>query len=57
MQELAPPTNLYAEPPYPDHETVLISMAHPDWTAHAPTRLCQTQEPHLIVECKEWSAS
>jgi hypothetical protein len=50
------PTSLAAEPPYPAHETVLMSFADPLLTAHQPTGECSREEPHPTNECPLWAA-
>lgn len=51
------PTNLSAEPGYPNHPTVIMSMRRPGLTAHLPTERCAIQEPHETSECGEWAAA
>lgn len=48
------PKNLDCEPPYPDHDTVLISIRFPEMTAHLSTERCPHEHPHLIAECGEF---
>lgn len=47
-------TSVQWEPPYPDHETAIVSIRYPYHTAHKPTTLCAIQEPHLIEDCGEF---
>lgn len=51
------PINLFAEPAYPEHETVLFPIDSPDWTAHFKHELCNKEYPHLIKDCGIFSAS
>lgn len=48
------PRNLRAEPPYPNHETVVFALRAPEWTAHLATDLCSKEHPHITAECGEW---
>lgn len=57
MTRRTAPTNCQQEPPYPDHETVCMSMRYPDMTCHEPSAGCGIQEPHMITECGLFSLS
>lgn len=49
-------TDCSAEPPYPDHQTVVLSIRHPDWVCHPPSGRCALQLPHDIGACGEFDA-
>ena len=42
------------EPNYPSHDTVVISISHPDWVVHSKTIRCGIEYPHTITKCKEF---
>lgn len=47
-------TSVQWEPPYPAHETAIVSTRYPYHTAHKPTTLCAIEAPHLIEDCGEF---
>ena len=40
---------------YAGHQTVLLALAAPDWTAHEATARCPAEAPHLTAECGGWN--
>ena len=51
------PTNLSAEPPYPDHETVLFAMnGDGSLTHHPKAAKCSIEYPHKIADCAEFQS-
>jgi hypothetical protein len=48
------PRSCLHEPPYPDHETVLVALLDPELCVHAPSQRCQLVHPHPIARCWEF---
>lgn len=57
MTERRRPSNAQQEPPFPDEETVAMSIRYPMMTCHLPTERCAIQEPHQSKDCGEFGAS
>ena len=54
MKKRQAPAKCQHEPPFPDHDTVTISIRSPDLVAHQPSDRCVTEEPHAISRCGEF---
>lgn len=37
-------TNCQNEPPYPDHETVVFSIIHPEYYLHESEEICEARK-------------
>lgn len=48
------PVNCQVEPPYPHHDTVLMSFVNPELTAHRANTECSEESPHSTHECPLW---